>query len=114
MYHIHVSTVVQCPTLTAPDNGMIFCTGNEIGDTCTVSCDDGYESSGSETRTCQGDGTWSGTDATCSAGMCNIQYRQCPLIIRILKYCQYFLIIQAYSRRKFMLTLYFNVALSVF
>ena len=42
-------------------------TGNEVGDTCTVSCDDGYELGGSET--CQGDGTWSGTDATCSAGI---------------------------------------------
>ena len=48
---------------------MISCTGNEVGDTCTVSCDDGYELGGSETRTCQGDGTWSGTDATCSAGI---------------------------------------------
>ena len=67
-FHLFTS-VVQCPPLTAPDNGMISCTGNEVGDTCTISCDDGYELGGSETRTCQGDGSWSGTDATCSAGI---------------------------------------------
>jgi len=59
---------VQCPVLTAPDNGMISCTGNGVGDTCTYTCDDGFELSGSDTRTCQDDQTWSGTDATCSAG----------------------------------------------
>ena len=68
---------------------MISCTGNEVGDTCTVSCDDGYELSGSETRTCQGDGTWSGTDATCSAGIVlykhkNYKSMHCPLTSGIL------------------------------
>jgi len=61
--------VVQCPVLTAPDNGMISCTGNGVGDTCTVTCDDGFELSGSETRTCQDDGSWSGTDAECAQGI---------------------------------------------
>jgi len=50
---------------------MISCTGNDVGDTCTITCDDGFELSGSDTRTCQDDGTWSGTDATCSEGLCN-------------------------------------------
>jgi len=65
--------VVQCQSLTAPGNGIVFCTGNDVGDTCTVTCDDGFELSGSETRTCQNDSMWSGTDATCSTGLC-IQY----------------------------------------
>ena len=41
--------LAQCPMLTAPDNGMISCTGNDVSirDTCTVTCDDGFEFSGS-------------------------------------------------------------------
>ena len=61
--------LAQCPVLTSPDKGMISCTGNEFGDTCTITCDDGYELSGSETRTCQDDGAWSGTDAICIEGI---------------------------------------------
>ena len=72
LFLIHIITVVQCPTLTAPDDGMVFCTGDDVGDTCTITCDDGFELSGSETRTCQSDGTWSETDTTCSAGLCCI------------------------------------------
>ena len=33
------------------------------GETCTVTCDDGYQGSGP--RTCQNDGSWSGTDTIC-------------------------------------------------
>ena len=61
--------LVSCPPLTAPDNGMIDCTGSLFEDTCTFSCDDGYELTGSETRTCQGDGTWSGNISMCSIGV---------------------------------------------
>ena len=60
--------IVQCPTLTDPENGIISCTGNGVGDTCTVTCDDGFDLSGSETRTCQDDGSWSGTEAVCAQG----------------------------------------------
>ena len=35
------------------------------GDTCSYTCNNGYELTGSETRTCQTDGTWSGSDAAC-------------------------------------------------
>ena len=48
---------------------MISCTGNGLGDTCTVTCDDGFDLSGSETRTCQDDGSWSGTEAVCAQGI---------------------------------------------
>jgi len=65
--------LVICLPLSAPDNGMIDCTGrrsrqNTFGSTCTFSCNHGYELSGSETRTCQSDGTWSGTEAMCILG----------------------------------------------
>ena len=37
-------------------------------DTCSFTCNTGYELTGSNTRTCQNDGSWSGTDAACSRG----------------------------------------------
>ena len=61
--------LVSCPPLTAPDNGMIDCTGSLFEDACAFSCDDGYELTGSETRTCQGDQTWSGTESMCVQGV---------------------------------------------
>ena len=62
------ASLVSCPSLTAPNNGMINCTGNMSGDPCTFSCDQGYELSGNETRTCQINTTWSGDDVTCTPG----------------------------------------------
>jgi len=59
---------VSCPLLTAPDNGTIDCTGLLFEDTCTFSCDDGYELTGSENRTCQNDQTWSGIKSMCLQG----------------------------------------------
>ena len=46
---------MSCPPLTAPNNGMTNCTGNMFEDTCTFSCDQGYELSGREN--CQSDRT---------------------------------------------------------
>ena len=34
-------------------------------DVCSFTCDTGYELTGSENRTCQSDGTWSGISAMC-------------------------------------------------
>ena len=61
-----VPLVITCPVLSAPDNGQISCSpGNDNpGDTCTFTCDDGFEISGTESRTCQNDGTWNGADDT--------------------------------------------------
>jgi len=36
-----------------------------VGDVCVIGCDDGFELIGCNTRTCLGDQTWSGTEATC-------------------------------------------------
>jgi len=66
---LHDKFVVSCPPLTAPDNGTIDCTGSLFEDTCTFSCDDGYELTGSENRTCQSDQTWSRTELMCIQGM---------------------------------------------
>ena len=38
-------------------------------DVCNFTCNTGYELTGSDTRTCQSDGSWSGSDIMCSRGM---------------------------------------------
>ena len=63
------SSPESCPSLTSPDNGMIQCSGFFVDDICVFTCDDGYELSGSGTRTCQDGGTWTGTEAECTEGL---------------------------------------------
>ena len=65
---------MSCPELGQPDNGMIECVLGDDGvasyqDTCRFSCVEGYHLSGSTSQTCQSDGTWSGSSATCDRGM---------------------------------------------
>ena len=42
--------------------------GPSYEDTCNFRCNTGYELTGSDTRTCQRDGRWSGSDAVCGIG----------------------------------------------
>ena len=35
------------------------------GDTCSFTCNSGYKLTGSDTRTCQSDGSWNGSDVSC-------------------------------------------------
>ena len=37
-------------------------------DTCSFTCNTGYELTGSDTRTCQSDGSWSGSNSVCRRG----------------------------------------------
>ena len=65
--------IVSCPNLTQPNNGMINCSlGDDrvssFEDTCSFTCNTGYELIGSETWTCQDDGSWSSSDANCNRG----------------------------------------------
>ncbi|XP_035690033.1 CUB and sushi domain-containing protein 3-like [Branchiostoma floridae] len=62
-------TAVQCPVLSAPANGGVS-GGNSYGNVATFTCDSGYSLSGSATRTCQADTTWSTASPTCEAGLC--------------------------------------------
>ena len=66
--------VVPCLPLNNPNNGIIRCSlGDDnvtsFEDTCNFTCDTGYELTGSNTRTCQSDGNWSGSDDVCGRGM---------------------------------------------
>ena len=65
--------LVSCQSLDNPSNGMISCSqgGDAVPsyeDTCNFTCNTGYELTGSDTRTCQSDGSWSGDGAMCSRG----------------------------------------------
>ena len=62
--------LVSCPSLINPSNGAVSCSLGDDGvpsyeDTCSFTCDTGYELTGSDTRTCQGNGSWSGSTAMC-------------------------------------------------
>ena len=56
---------------------MITCSLGDDGvlsyeDTCSFTCDTGYELFGSDNRTCQGDGSWSGILTYCARGVLNV------------------------------------------
>ena len=62
---------IQCDTLSAPANGEISSSSSGRvgvgyeGDTCIFTCNTGYELTGSDTRTCQSDGSWNGSPVSC-------------------------------------------------
>ena len=65
--------LVKCSSLTDPNNGTINCLlGDDripaYEDTCSFTCNTGYELTGSDTRTCQSDGRWSGSNDVCRIG----------------------------------------------
>ena len=69
--------VVRCVELEAPVNGMMSCSLINTPifsyeDTCSFTCNTGYELTGSDTRTCQSNGNWSGNNAVCERGMAHI------------------------------------------
>ena len=69
-------TDIQCSVLSTPVNGdIVSCSSGRggvgyEGDTCSFTCNTGYELTGSDTRTCQSNGSWSGNIATCKRGVC--------------------------------------------
>ena len=67
----HLLLDIRCEDLTLTDGEITSCNmgvGYE-GDTCSFTCNTGYQLTGSDTRTCQSDGSWNGTETMCSRGM---------------------------------------------
>ena len=63
--------------LPNPANGSITCSGTNVtGDECSYSCDFGFYLEGPQTRTCQPNGTWSGSDPLCLRLTCPEQQPQ--------------------------------------
>ena len=67
----------ECTNLSIPANGRIeLCSSGRAGvgfegDNCSYTCNTGYELTGSDTRTCQSNGSWSVSDVVCSEGELN-------------------------------------------
>ena len=72
--HLISYTSVPCSLLFDPNNGSINCSLGDDGvtsyeDTCSFTCNTDYELTGSDTRTCQSNGSWSGSDGVCRRGI---------------------------------------------
>ena len=57
------------------------------GDSCSFTCNTGYELTGSDTRTCQSDASWSGSDVTCIRGKCLVIFRT-VYVTKYLDFCK--------------------------
>jgi len=65
---------IRCDTLSTPSNGGVSCSSGRVGvgyegDICSFTCNTGYELTGSDNRTCQSSGSWSGEDTECRKGI---------------------------------------------
>ena len=61
--------------LTDPNNGKMNCSPGDAGvpsyeDTCNFTCNTGHELTGNPQRTCQSDGSWSGSLVSCTIMEC--------------------------------------------
>ena len=54
---------VDCGSLSDPGNGIVDASNTTLMNTATYTCNTGYNLTGDTTRTCQANGTWSGTAA---------------------------------------------------
>ena len=68
---------------------MVSCSLGDDGvhsyeDTCSFTCNTGYELTGSDTRTCQSNGSWSGSDTACGRGKELHTYMQINFIVYVL------------------------------
>jgi hypothetical protein len=63
---------VDCGAPPIPANGRVSTSsGTQFNDSASYSCNDGYKIEGSPSRTCQANGSWSGSAPTCVAqAMC--------------------------------------------
>jgi len=73
MYDFIYEFAATCSSFADPNNGVMTCSLGDDGipsyeDTCSFTCNTGYELTGSDTRTCQSDGSWSGSEAKCNRG----------------------------------------------
>ena len=96
--------LVSCPSLDSPSNGTISCSLGDDGvlsyeDTCSFTCTTDYELTGSDTRTCQSNGSWSGSNAMCRRSewllMCTLLIGLYPFTKQYNLYkvfCDYFVI----------------------
>ena len=57
---------LPCEAISVPPNGRMTCSGLVTNETCSFTCNDGYELQGSETRTCLNYPEWDGQQTFCN------------------------------------------------
>ena len=63
---MYYNEVIQCPDLTNITNGLVDTSGGKSYKcTAVYTCNTGFVLNGMTTRTCQGNGAWSGAEPTC-------------------------------------------------
>ncbi|KAL9706863.1 hypothetical protein quinque_010381 [Culex quinquefasciatus] len=67
----------ECPALEQPPTGAVTVSGNHFGSRAVYSCPHGYHVVGLQSRLCQADGTWAGSEPICKQ---NIYCLQPPII----------------------------------
>ena len=77
----------DCSSLPNPDNGLVSSSGTTPGSTAAYSCDSRCTRRGSRTRTCQSDGTWSGSAPTCECMYMYIQLVVCFTVVLNFFHC---------------------------
>ena len=82
-------TTVICPSPSHVENGVTNCTKDQnyfYEDTCNYTCHIGYILNGTDTMSCQSNGSWSGRDNTCEKGQL-YKWTYSWFIILILVFC---------------------------
>lgn len=65
---MHVSAVVRCSSLKSPLNGRVKLSREPVYGTVAIyTCRAGFGLMGDSTRTCQADGSWSGSTPSCQS-----------------------------------------------
>ena len=69
--------IVSCILPTASDNGTMNCKLEDVKfpsyeDICSFTCNTGYKLTGSTERTCESDGSWSGSPVSCIIIECSL------------------------------------------
>ena len=64
MYSL-ISVAIDCGPLDSPDNGIVRVEGTTVGSFAKYTCNSGFKLSGSDMRTCQATGEWSGRAPVC-------------------------------------------------
>ena len=73
IYTGYILIEIRCDNLSIPGGEVVSCSSGRVGvgyegDNCSFSCNTGYELTGNDTRICQSDGSWSGSDDVCRRG----------------------------------------------
>jgi len=74
-------SIVTCPLPSATSPLAVSAPDITYKSDATYFCDIGYSMTGSNPRTCQADGTWSGSEPTCSIVTCPLLFATSPLSV---------------------------------